>query len=63
VLAENKQNYRTMMALVESLSEEELTTPGHFNFTGDDPIWSWFPGDVHEHYQEHGDTIRAWLKK
>ena len=63
VLADNKRNYQIMVDLVKSLSEEELNTPGHFNFTGDSPVWLWFPGDVHEHYQEHGDTIRQWLNK
>ena len=53
-------SYQRVFVTVESLSEEELNTPvpGSTEW----PVWRYIEGEICEHYEEHGNMIRRWLK-
>ena len=54
ISAESERLYAELLTLTEQLSEEELTTPGHFPWiSGDRPLYANFLGNLYEHEQEH----------
>ena len=52
--AESERVYAQLMALVEQLSEDDLTVPNRFpSITGERPLYTAFLGSIYEHDQEH----------
>jgi hypothetical protein len=63
VAAEFYASYPRLYALVESLSEADLSDPTRFAWTNGTPLWRYVEGDGYEHYREHADQIEAWLNR
>jgi len=64
VLAEARQVYQGLYEALQSVSDEDLNNPGHFENMPPD----WSPGKLiaensYEHYRAHAPSIRAWLNK
>ncbi len=62
VLEEFHLSYRDSLALVESLSEEQLQT----EYTDTWPmasLWLGVAANAHWHYKEHRESIQTWLDK
>ena len=60
VLADADQAHRRLASLIETMPEEDLTTPGRFEWAGNTPLVELdFFGHLHE---EHEPSIRAWLQ-
>jgi hypothetical protein len=60
VLAEMDRSYERFAALIEAMPEDELLTPGRFDFMeGRALVEGEFFGHLHE---EHEPAIRAWLQ-
>lgn len=53
VMAESRAAFAKTRALVASLSEEQLFTPGHFTWLEADTLALWVRFDKWEHYEEH----------
>jgi tetratricopeptide (TPR) repeat protein len=54
VHTESEQSFGELIALVEQLSEEDLTTPNRFPWIGDElPLYGPLLGNCYEHDQEH----------
>lgn len=61
VLADSRRSYQQLLALVQALSEEDLTDPDRFPWT-EGELLAWYIGaNSFEHYHEHGDQIYAWI--
>jgi uncharacterized protein (TIGR03083 family) len=61
VRAESQRSYAAFLALVESLPEPDMVTPGRFAWAEGGNIVGPIAANSYEHYQEHADEIRAWL--
>ena len=64
VLAESRQAFQELVAEVQTLSDEDLVDPSHFQ----DMPTNWVPWRIiaentYEHYQEHSASLSAWLDK
>lgn len=57
-----RSTYQQVLAKVEEMSEEALTTPR--SWLGDNsPVWPYVIGNVHGHYEEHSQIINDWLAR
>jgi hypothetical protein len=45
------------LAAVESMTDEELFDPGHFDWTAGDPLVQWVTGNANEHIDEHLEQL------
>ena len=69
VLAESQQVFQQLVALVEELSDEDLTDPERLGSYLDPawseglPVWQCIVADSIEHYHQHIPGIRAWLEQ
>jgi len=69
VLAESRQVFQQLLALVQALSDEDLSDPHRLEpfldpvWTDGLPVWKCIAADSHEHYSQHIPSIRAWLDK
>lgn len=63
VLNRDRQLYARLVSAVQALPEDALTDPHRFAWSNGEPLLAFVAGDSYEHYQEHGDAIRAWLNK
>ncbi|MCG3209669.1 MAG: hypothetical protein FOGNACKC_03296 [Anaerolineae bacterium] len=61
VLADFTAAHQEMAALVETMSEAELTAPGRFDWWPDGGVWQVLASNSFEHYQEHLELIQNWL--
>jgi hypothetical protein len=59
-LAELEKSHRQALAMVESASEDGLQ---RVKLQGGEALWQAVAANTFEHYQEHGQDIRAWLEK
>lgn len=60
VLADADQSFERLANLIETMPEEDLMTPGRFEWMGATPlVEADFFGHLHE---EHDPSIRAWLQ-
>lgn len=62
VMEEFHVSYRESLALVHTLSEEQL----RIEYTDTwpmGPLWLGVAANTHWHYQEHRESIEAWLNK
>jgi hypothetical protein len=57
--AELHATYRDVVALVESMSNEELNRP--LDWLDGQPVTASIAGNTYGHYQEHIDIIERWL--
>lgn len=62
VLAAAATAWRTLLPLLESLSEEELNTPTRFAQMPPEWLpWDLIAGNTSRHYAEHAAQIERWL--
>lgn len=63
VLAKWRETSDLLADGVAALSEDDLTTPGRFAWSGDQPLAAAMAGDTYGHAQLHGVDVRAWLDR
>ena len=63
VLTSYRDTYENVVALLASLSEDEIFDSKHFPARDGRPLITLIAGDSYEHYDEHIGWIRAWLAK
>ncbi len=66
VLAESQRTYGELVAMVESMSEEQLTAvlgAGQEGAEDSPPAAAIIRGNSDEHYREHTDQIDRWLSE
>jgi len=66
ILAESQRTYSELIAMVESMSEEQLTAvlgAGQQGAEHSPPAAAVIRGNTDEHYREHTDQIERWLSK
>lgn len=69
VLAKSRQVFQQLLALVQALSDEDLSDPHRLEplldpvWTDGLPVWKCIVADSYEHYGQHIPSIRAWLDK
>ena len=61
VLTDSHQAYQRLLAQVQALSEEDLTDPHRFPWTGNEGIITSIAANSYWHYREHAEQIRAML--
>lgn len=61
VQSDFRASYEQLRQLVQATSEEALNIPR--SWQDNQPIWISVTGNTNEHYQEHGDIIKAWLAR
>ena len=59
VMAESRAAFAETRALVASLTEDLLFSPGHFPWTETDTLALWVRYDMWEHYEEHTVDLEA----
>jgi hypothetical protein len=61
VLAYFRDTHTQFMTLVESMTDEEILTPGYYAFTGNGPLYDWL--NAYAAHDLWGKTkIRKWMK-
>lgn len=60
VLADFRLFHQSVLADVQSLSEETLNAPFPWRKDGN-AVWSLIAGNTYEHYEEHSNIIKNWL--
>ena len=64
VLEEFDAAHQATLKLIESLNDKQLTTIGHFNWTGKSwTVSDYLRGNTASHYKWARTKIRKWLKK
>jgi hypothetical protein len=64
VLAEAPKIYEAMLALVNTLSDEELHNPARFEYMPADWVpWEIIASNTFGHYQQHTPDIQAWIEE
>jgi hypothetical protein len=53
--------YSRILGIVESLSAEQLLTPGHFEWTGKHPLTTYLGANTASHYRFAIRVIKRWL--
>ena len=61
VLQQFGTSYIQVVAAIQALSDEELTSTQLFDWLGDTPLWQLVEGNTYSHYQEHAEIIQTWL--
>ena len=65
-LAEVQTDFRTtflqIVEVVQALPWEDLADAHRFAWLNGTPLWRYVAGDTYEHYQEHIESIREFLK-
>jgi hypothetical protein len=61
-LADFDDGYTRIVHLVESLSSSCLLQPGHFDWTGRNPLTTYLGANTASHYRFAMKAIRRWLK-
>ena len=62
VRADFDRTYEEIVALVESLSEEELLEPGHFPWTGKKPLTTYLGPNTASHYRFGMKVLRRYRR-
>jgi aldose 1-epimerase len=57
VRAGERDAHRSVLAAIETASDDELFNPSHFAWTDGDPLADWFRGNTDEHYDEHLEQL------
>lgn len=63
VLNEARQVFEQLVHALEPVAEQDLTAIGRFEWLGGNSLAASISGNTLEHYQVHGDAIRAWLEQ
>lgn len=63
VLNDFHRSYQESLEALEGLSEEDLTDPQRFAWFGGNPLWRLVAANTWEHYPEHNETVKKWLKE
>lgn len=69
VLAESQQVFQQLVAVVEKVTDEDLTEAGRLGVYLDpawsegQPLWRSIAADSYEHYLQHVADIRKWLEQ
>jgi hypothetical protein len=63
VLAEFGSSYQAMLRVIERTPEQDLVDPDRFAWRQGEPLWKPVAGTTYWHYDEHRDSIRAWLEE
>ncbi len=61
VLNESRQVFDQLVQAVELVTEQDLTAMGRFEWLQGNSLIASIGGNSFEHYQVHGEAIRAWL--
>ena len=62
VRAEFDDEFSQILEIVESLSPEQLLMPGHFRWTGKNPLATYLAPNTASHYRFALKVIERWLK-
>jgi len=62
VLTDFRTTYLQIVEIVQALPWEDLADAHRFAWLNGTPLWRYIPGDTYEHYQEHIESIREFLK-
>jgi hypothetical protein len=63
ILKEFKESYQRIFKTVVSIPEEDMFTPGKYDWTGKNTLADYIIGNTSEHYAEHLGMIEAIKKK
>lgn len=63
VLAEFQASYRQIVAVLETIAEEDLFAPARFPWTGKLTLAEYVAGNTCNHYAWAHSQIRKWLKR
>lgn len=61
VLDEFETSYREIFSLTQQLSEDELLVPGHFAWTGKNPLTTYLAPNTCSHYRFASKVLKRWL--
>lgn len=59
VLEQYENSYQEILALVESMTEQEIFEPGYYEWTGDSPLLPWIAANTSSHYNWARRNIRT----
>lgn len=62
IKAEFDGEFRLILDIIEALSPEQLLTPGHFRWTGKNPLATYLTANTASHYRFALNVIDRWLK-
>ena len=62
VLTDFRTTYLQIVEVVQALPWEDLADAHRFAWLNGIPLWRYVAGDTYEHYQEHIESIREFLK-
>ena len=62
VLADFETSYQEIFSLAQELSAEELLAPGHFVWTGKNPLTTYLGANTTSHYRTATKILKRWLK-
>ncbi|HEX6187394.1 MAG TPA: ClbS/DfsB family four-helix bundle protein [Pyrinomonadaceae bacterium] len=63
IRAEFDGEFRLILEIIEALSPEQLLTPGHFRWTGKNPLATYLAPNTASHYRFALKVIERWLKR
>lgn len=63
VRADFAATYEEILGLASALSEEQLLRPGHFAWTGKNPLVTYLGANTASHYRFAKKVLRRWLKE
>ena len=64
ILSEERQAYADLLAAAQTLSDDDLNDPHHFQHMPEDWMpWRLFAGDSFMHYESHMPDLRAWVTR
>lgn len=62
IMSEEQQAYANLLAAAQTLSDDDLNDPHHFQQMPEEWIpWRIFAGNSFKHYQDHMPALRAWV--
>ena len=62
VLADFETSYQEIFSLARELSPKELLAPGHFTWTGKNPLTTYLGANTTSHYRTATKILKRWLK-
>jgi hypothetical protein len=62
IRAEFESSYQEALRTIEGTPEQDLLRTGLFPAWGDIPLWKFFATLTWLHYEQHNQSIRAWLE-
>ncbi|HXZ03326.1 MAG TPA: DinB family protein [Ktedonobacteraceae bacterium] len=62
IIDEGQRSYSDLLAVLQSLSDEDLNDPLRFRDMPEDWVpWQIFAGNSFEHYQDHLPALHTWI--